>query len=306
GLEPWLFHHRIPTLLSEITYQKPANLSLDPWFKETAGGKIQMESHRTPRGVELRARMEDLIAIPDEPYGFPFADLSSRFMIVPKEFTLDGTRRLRLFDSWENAFAGFGENYARFRRDGSRARKQASTVVAAGGANSRRDRMTAVFAFVRDEIRTLPSAWVGVTDRSADQVLAERQGDHVGKALLLRTMLEAVKTKTRLVWAADKSDGRVYLDVANPWWFERVLVLVEVDGERIFLDPSDRRLGFGRLAPHYEGTQALIPHSRRSEIITLPLSPSEGNVRRAVVGLRLDGEGRLTGTGTLVLNGHHA
>ncbi|MCP4574153.1 MAG: hypothetical protein GY838_17465, partial [bacterium] len=100
--------------------------------------------------------------------------------------------------------------------------------------------------------------------------------------------------------------GRIYPEVANPWWFDKVLVLVELDGERIFLDPSDRRLAFGRLAPGNEGTPALVVDRKKPEVITLPTTPFDQNHRRATLDLALAEDGRVTGSGSLELRGHHA
>ncbi len=130
-------------------------------------------------------------------------------------------------------------------------------------------------------------------DSGVDRVLAENQ------ALLVQAMLAAVKVKSRLVWAADRQLGRIYPDVANPWWFDKLLVLVELDGERIFLDPGDRGLAFGRLAPGNEGTPALVFDRKQPEVITLPTTPFDQNHRRATLDLALDEDGAVTGSGSL-------
>ncbi len=304
-LDPWTFHNTIPTLLSEVTYKKPGNLALDVRMWETAGGKIQTESRSSPHGVDLKVWMENLIGIPEEPNSFPFADLASRFMIVPKEIRVSGSL-IHLYDSWRNTrdyFEHGDPSYRRFRNNDASARARARELASAAGG--RRQQLAAIHAFVRDEIRTEWSNWIGVGQASADKVLAERKGRGVEKALLLQVMLDAVGAEPALVWAADKRLGRVDLGIANPWWFEDVLVMLDLDGERLFLDPADRSLGFGRLAPHHQGTPALLL-GKKPEVISLPRSPFDQNRRRAEIDLALDAEGRFSGSGSLVLTGHHA
>ena len=304
-LEPWFFNNAIPTILSEISYHKPKNMALGHRSWAMGGGEIQSESRRSPEGVIFRVWMEDLIAIPDEPASFPFADLASRFMMIPNEVFVNGTS-VPLFDSWRSACRLFEESdvgYKQFRRGSREAKKLAKKLTAT--ASNQRDMVAAIYAYVRDEIRDLPSHWISVGTGDADKVLTERQGLPVEKAVLLQAMLEGIKTKPQLVWVSDKREGRADLLVANPWWFEKVLVMIEVAGERVFLDPGDRRLGFGSLSPYTEGTSAVL-HGKKPEIITLPVTPFENNLRRAQVDLSLDDVGRVAGTGSLLLSGHHA
>ncbi|MEM7351376.1 MAG: DUF3857 domain-containing protein [Acidobacteriota bacterium] len=306
-LEPWYFQDMIPTVLSEITYIKPKNMALDPRSWTTGGGEMQMETRNTPKGVELRVWMENLGAIPDEPHSFPFEDLSSRFMMVPKEVAVSGTR-LAVFDSWKSTCEWYDEGddgYRRFRKEGRKAKKKAIELAAKG--EDLRQRIGAIHTFVRDEIATRPASgiWVGGEGRGADDVLVAGKGYGIDKALLLQTMLEGIKIKSLLVWAADRRNGRIDTSVANPWWFERALVQVEIDGAPVYLDPSDRRLGFGHLSPYYEGTPAVL-HAKKPEVITLPVTPHEQSTRTAEIDLKLDEEGRLTGAGSMRLTGHHA
>jgi hypothetical protein len=95
-------------------------------------------------------------------------------------------------------------------------------------------------------------------------------------------------------------------NLPNPSWFDTVLVLVAHDGERHFLDPTDRSLGFGQLRAGYEGVSALIVGPGKIEGALLPETPFHENARRAEIDLALDETGRLSGTGTLRLTGHPA
>jgi hypothetical protein len=138
------------------------------------------------------------------------------------------------------------------------------------------------------------------------KTLADKKGDSAEKSLLLQTMLGAAQIKARLVWAGNRWRGEIDPQVANPAWFDRILVVAEIDGQRVFLDPSDPSLGFGQLQYAYEGTPAVIHDRKKPETIVLPETPFDQNGRRAVVDLMLDEAGSFSGTGELVLTGHHA
>ncbi len=315
-LEPWYFHSELPTRLSEIVYIKPENLSLKPWGVQIQGSAMRSESRRTVKGLEIRVWSENLPAIPVEPYSLPINDLSSRFMMVPAFIDAVG-EQLLLLDSWKSTCALFDEFYkGAVQRKDRRTRKQAAAIAA--GQTSLVDKIAAVHAFVRDEIRTDLSIEVGIgedvtaigvdidEDKKVDQILADRRGSPTSKALVLQSMLSGIKVDSKLVWVADRTIGRPDLSVANPWWFDAALVRVEIDNEPVYLDPVDRSVGFGHLAPYYEGTQAVVFDESTPEIVGLPLSLIEQNRRRVFVDLELNDEGRVMGRGSQELEGHQA
>ncbi len=303
-LEPWYFQSEVPTRLSEIVYVKPGKLSLKPWGVQSPGSQVLSESHRAAKGQVIRLWSENLPGIPDEPYSLSFNDLSSRFMMVPA-FIDTGGRRHLLLDSWKSTCELYDELYTQARRKDRQARKQAAAITA--GQTSLADKIAALNAYVRDEIRTELSIGVGVgEDDKVDQVLEDRQGSPIAKALVLQSMLSGIKVDSKLVWVADRTIGRPDLSVANPWWFDAALVQVEVDKQAVYLDPVDRSVGYGHLAPYYEGTQGVVFHRSKPEIVDLPISPIEQNRRRVSVDLELDAEGRVLGHGSQELEGHQA
>jgi hypothetical protein len=305
-LEPWFFHNRIPTLLAEITYDKPDNLGIGTWHRETSAQKLQSDLRKTTRGVRLRVWLENLPPVPDEPHGFPFSDLSSRFMVVPQAVVFGG-EKTPLLDSWKNVCRLFDEQafYGQARRKDGQAAKKAQALTAKSA--SARERAAALYAFVRDEVLSLESGSVFLDREStADRTLEAGRGTSAEKAILLHAMLAALKVDSRLVWVTDRREGMADLSVANPYWFDRVIVRADVDGEHVYLDPYDRGLAFGRLSPYYESTEALLFDKKKPEVVTLPRQPFDHNLRRVVLDLTLDDEGRLTGKGSLRMAGHSA
>ena len=137
-------------------------------------------------------------------------------------------------------------------------------------------------------------------------MLSKGRGDSLDKALLLIAMLRSVKIPARPVWAAERERGLVDLRLANPAWFHHTLVAAEIDKARVFLDPTDRALGFGQLPAGLEGTVAILPDEHKPEAFVLPETPAERSGRRAVLELEVDGKGRLQGKGTLRLSGQPA
>ncbi|HEV7516159.1 MAG TPA: hypothetical protein VGR07_07650, partial [Thermoanaerobaculia bacterium] len=192
-------------------------------------------------------------------------------------------------------------------REAKRRARELAALSQPGGQKGQRQQAEALYRFVRDQVTTTnPEGGVVLApENSVDAVLA-KGGNSVRKALLLKAMLDAVKIPARPVWAAGHQSGRVDLGLANPNWFDRVLVAAELDGKRIYLDPAEAGLGFGQLPADLEGTNALLPDRKKPEPAVLPETAAEHNARRAVLRLAVSDQGALAGTGTLVLSGHHA
>lgn len=301
-LEPWQFDDVLPTVLSEVTFLVPGNLGVKPWGRQTPQNPMQSKQDRTSQGTQIKVWVEKLPALAEEAFSSPAADRSSRFMLVPTRVVLGGSVLL-LFDSWKSTCDLFANDYQEALRKDRKARQRALELA---GAGDRDAKARALYRFVRDEIQTRPDLWVGIRDSTVDKVLEERRGTPAEKALLLSAMLDAAGVKSRLVWAPDRTEGKIDTEVASPWWFDRMLVMIEPGAERVFLDPSNRHLGYGNLEPAYEGTPALVFDRTKPELITLPAAPFDRNARSAVIALAVDADGRTAGTGSLAASGHHA
>lgn len=305
SFDPWYFQAEVPTLHSEIVYTVPSNVAAIPWGKATFGRRLETERQRSARGMRLRVWMDDLPPVPREPSTLPFEDLSSSFLLLPSLMEISGQRFL-LFESWRSACDLVDSFYDELRHGIGQTRRQAKQLAKEAGKDPEA-RARAVYRFVRDEIGTLDLLGVfPVLGEGLDEMLRERRADVAGKGIMLREMLDVAGLEADLIWAADRNNGVIDTSIANPNWFDRVLVRVEIDGRELFLDPSEPGAGFGYLMPALEGMPALVFDTRKPEVIEIPSRSFDDNLRRAAVELRVDEAGGLQGTGSLVLSGHHA
>ncbi len=310
-LDPWVFQDRVPVLHSEATYEVPSNLGVKGWRRDPMQVGIHSETTPARGGSRLRVWADNLPAVPEEPFSLPFLDMAAEQIVLPTEAGRAGQALVPLFRDWSATCEILDRIYEPMRRrDGNAARQAhdlAAAAASASGESRQRAAAEALFTFVRDQITTAHSNGVGVPrDGSVDAVLEHRRGTPTEKALLLASMLAALKIEARLVWVANREDGTVNLEVPNPLWFDRTIVAAEIDGKRVFLDAADPALCFGHIEPGYEGTQAVLFDPSKPEIVTLPESSFDSNVRRARIELTYDDSGRATGTGTLILAGQPA
>jgi transglutaminase-like putative cysteine protease len=306
NLEPWYFQEEVPTLFSEIVYEVPKVVVVSGWMRDPMQTGIQQEMTKVITGSRIRFWGQNLPAVPDEPRSLPFADMASRAMLVPTSIA-NPYAVVEIFKDWPSTCELYGDSYEKARRKSGKAQDRARQLAAAVTGGGTRAQAEALYRFVRDEIATDGDAGVYLPDgTTADAVLADKRGGATAKAMLLLAMLQAIKVDGRPVWVAERGGGTPDLQLANPWWFDRAIVAVELDGQRAFLDPSDRSLAFGHLPPDLEGTPAVLYDRKKPEPVRLPEAPFADNVRHAEVKLALDAKGRLAGTGRLHLGGHHA
>jgi hypothetical protein len=206
-----------------------------------------------------------------------------------------------LFESWKTTCELIDPIYDDVRKHDGGVAEKAREVA---GTGSPRDKALAVYRFARDQIED--GDYIGVITESSSTLaksLSQRKASRAERALLLEAMLRAVGFSPRLVWAADRDRETIDPQLANPNWFDTVLVRIELDGQPVYLDPSDRSLGFGHLRAGHEGTTALLFDTRNPQTVTLPETPYYKSLRRAEIDLTLGPDGRLAGTGTLRLSG---
>jgi hypothetical protein len=305
-LEPWYFSdEEMPVRHSEIVYRTAADWRMRYWSR-SLGVKIQKEEETSSKGHVLRVWAENLPSIPQEPQGPPFADLAAQVLLLPETHT-KGLQVVHFLESWPSTTYLIEQLYESVRqRDGGVA-KQAREIA---GSGTRQQKIEALYRFVRDEIATETDTGQGVVvdpGASLAKVLSGRRGSTAEKALLLQAMLKAVDVDSGLVWAGDRHRGAIDTHLPNPGWFDAVFVMVlDEDRQRLFLDPADRGLALGQIPAGYEGMPALVPNPTKPLGLILPTTPFEQNLRRADLDLTLNAQGRLSGTGTLLLTGHPA
>ncbi len=305
--EPWYFDSELPTLRSEIECNYPLTLGLAPVKFSPFGREIKEETKRSPKAIHVLYWMENLPPVPDEPSRLPFPDVASWALFLPREYAFSG-RIYDFFKDWRatvDVAEGSGKyGYKGARGDASATKSRAKKLAAS--AASPRARAESLYRFVRDEITTQPYYGVMVGDHSCDQTLKEQQGDYADKALLLQGMLKAIKVDSSLGWVRPRNRGRTQKRIPTPYQFDKILVVAELDGQQVFLDPSDPDLPFGNLPPEMEGIPCLLVDKKKPEWVDTPVTPFQESQRNATLNLAVDDEGIVAGKGRVVFVGHSA
>ncbi len=306
--KPWYYQSDLPVLHSELQCVVPKQYTFHPFVVQTLANK-EVEHHieRNAWGLTAFFEMNDMPPVPDEPYRFPFAGLACRATMLPQSLWLGGAP-IPLLESWRSAVRLIQGNerwgYEHFRDAPGSAKSEARKLVA--GLSTAREKATRVYAFVRDEIATAPFYGISSGEQTGRAVLKDRRGTFVEKALLLQVMLKAVKIKSSIGWTSPANWERINTEMPNLGQFSVAMVVAELDGGLVFLQPWDRTLAFGALQPSLEAVPCLLVDRRKPEWVLTSTSGPEASRRLAKIKLHLDQEGRLIGSGSLALTGHSA
>lgn len=305
----WFFQSEIPTLESRVSFEIPKNIAFAPLiYKTLSNVEFKEETRETVSGGRLTYTAFKLPPVPEEASRFPFRDLAYRTMLLPISRRRYDGMKISLFDNWKNSvdlvWGTRQWGYLHFMGDSGAAKKQAKSLA---GSGTDAERAARIYRWVRDEIDTQPFGSVWVDEVTADDVVRHEEGDMTEKALLLHSMLDSVKIDSDIVWVNPKTRSRVEQNIPDPTQFYRVLVRADLGKEGpVFLDPCDRTLAFGALEPSMSGVPCLIVTKKKQEWSTTPALPPEASTREVELDLEIDADGRVLGTGSMDLSGHHA
>ncbi|MGV8039725.1 MAG: DUF3857 and transglutaminase domain-containing protein [Thermoanaerobaculaceae bacterium] len=304
-LEPWYFAEMVPVLHSEITYHVPPGLVVSLVGLGPGKEAIKSEQGKDVKGSLVRVWVDNLKALPDEPYAFPSRDFSPRMLLVPLRLGGYGPP-IHLLEDWSTTCGLYEVEYKDALRKSANLDRLTHTMLR-GETGDTKAKAAILYRWVRDTIRTddeRTSLSPG-ENATVDSVASDTRGSSVEKALVLQAMLRKAEIPARLVWAADRADGAIDPSVPTPAWFTRVLVAIEAGDQRIFLDPTDPTAAFGHIPPGFEEMPAVLVDFSKPEVVTLPSAPFVENRRVARVDIAVGENGQATGRGTLSLTGHH-
>lgn len=150
---------------------------------------------------------------------------------------------------------------------------------AARAAATREQAVAKVLEFVQNDIRYLSLALGEHSHRpfAPETTLERRYGDCKDKTLLAVTMLRALGFEAAPVLVASYTTASLSEMLPSPLVFNHAIVMVVVDGEQHFLDPT-RRGQYGaldRMGQVHGGRQVLVVQPGTTGLRTIPRSSGE-------------------------------
>jgi hypothetical protein len=144
-------------------------------------------------------------------------------------------------------------------------------------------------------------------NQNVEDVLKQRSGDHDDLNLLFAAMVNAAGIPARLMLVPDRSITIFNSLLLSMQQFDAVVVIVQLDGKDVFLDPGTRFCPYGLLNWRYSGVQGLmqtVDQKTSIGISSLPTYQQAVVLRKAA--LTMVDDGSEEGTVTVQFTGYEA
>jgi hypothetical protein len=255
-----------------------------------------------------RATMDNLPAVPDEPYMPPEDEIRSWIYIY---YTSDTSRNPSEY--WKRISGLVFESARESLKPNDDIKRATEQVIR--GADSDMAKIRAIYQFVKSEIRNLSYA-SDVSDserkrgrdhKGAADVFKHKMAFASGVDMLFGAMARAAGFDARVALSGDRESMAFNPDIANmSLSLNSSCIAIRVGNEWKFFSPASYLTPFGMLTWNEEGQSALISDNKSLIWEELPLTPPEASTEKRTGTFSLDENGALTGTAKIEFTGHAA
>jgi len=162
------------------------------------------------------------------------------------------------------------------------------------GKNTDEEKIKSIFYWVQDNIRYIAFEYglMGFQPEECQYVYENRYGDCKGMANLTKQMLTLAGYDARLTWIGT-SDLPYTYDLPSLIVDNHMICTVILDGERIYLDATEKYSDFRNYAQRIQGKQVLIENGKDFFIDSIPRQGNEINHEKIVHRLAISDDGIL-------------
>jgi len=256
-----------------------------------------------PSGTDLV--MNDVAAIPDEPYSPPLGSFSYRlFYYYTGNFSAQ--------DFWKGAGKSWSQKVDRFAAQSDAIGKAVTGIVAPGDADEQKLKkiydaaMTVENTEFSREHSQAENKAQGLQVKTAADIWAQKRGtpNEITRLFIAMTRAAGMKASAMIVTERDK---RV-LNANYLHWDQLTdeIAIVTVGGKEMYFDPGQRYCDYGKL--HWKHTQVLgiRQTDNGTEAVLTPAAEYKDSVVDRKATLQLGPDGTLQGTITLSMTGVEA
>jgi Transglutaminase-like superfamily len=236
-----------------------------------------------------------LKAVPD------FRIYQPHIMLLPKKMTLDDKFIPLLPDinslyGWYNSLANdIGNDKSTLIPLVEQITKDKSTQL---------DKIKAIYYYIQNNIKyvAFEHGIMGFKPESCQNVLKNKFGDCKGMANLAKEMLHIIGVDARLTWLG--TDGSPYnYDYPSVYVDNHMICTILLDGEYVFLDPTEKHNDLFTYANRIQGREVLIQNGDKYIKSIIPIQDADKHMARYEIDMRVEGT-QLKGAGNLLMKGN--
>lgn len=212
--------------------------------------------------------------------------LYPHLLFIAKSYT-DGTVQQVLFNETKNLYEWYNGLAENVEVDPSVFSEKVMEITE--NAADDEEKIKNIFYWVQDNIRYIAfeDGIAGFQPDSPQNVYNKRYGDCKGMAILTKSMLEVAGFNSRLVWLGT---DRLAYDYSIPSLSvdNHMICSVELNGETIFLDATEKYNRFGEYASRIQNKQALLQSESGFKILTIPQASENANIDNVKYELKIE------------------
>lgn len=271
------FTNTYRTLKKEIKVIIPKWLDIE--FKEMnfEGYSITKKERIDPK-TEARIityTAENLNGIYDEKQAPGPSYIYPHLLVLTKSYENDGVKH-NLFNETKDLYAWYNSLVKSMDEKPEELKEKVNELIKV--AITDEEKIKNIYYWVQDNIRYIAfeDGIAGFKPDESQNVFKKRYGDCKGMANLTKQMLKQAGFDARLTWIGTK---RIAYDYSTPSLSvdNHMICTLIKDGEKIFLDGTEKYNSFGEYAERIQGKQVLIENGDDFILAKVPVNPASKN-----------------------------
>lgn len=226
--------------------------------------------------------------------------LYPHILVLAKSGMVNG-KKINLFNSTQDLYNWYKSLVIEMKDDPDAIKEKALSLIE--GEESDMDKVRKIYYWVQDNIRYIAfeDGIAGFKPEECQEVFTKRYGDCKGMANLTKQMLQIAGFDARLTWIGTK---RIAYDYTLPSLAvdNHMICTVIIDGQKYYLDPTEKYNSFSDYAERIQGRPVLIEDGDAFLMEEVPVLTKSDNLERLQQTLQIDGT-KLKGVASRQFNG---
>ena len=269
------FHDWFPAKEKIVIIKIPDWLQLDIREFNFEGYKITKQKTQEKGLTIFTFRIQNTVAIKNEPRAIGAAYLYPHLMFVVKSFNIDGKTE-KGFGDVGDLYSWYNYLYKKSLNKPDELKSKVADLIK--GKTTDLEKVKSIFYWVQDNIRYIAfeDGLAGFVPTAAQDVYKAKYGDCKGMANLMTEMLKLAGQEAYITWIGTRHIPYDYtlpsLAVDN-----HCISTVVLGGKEYFLDGTEKYIPFGDYAWRIQGKEVLIGKGSTYEVNKVPLMDKDKN-----------------------------
>lgn len=288
------FQQQYPADISTIIIKIPDWLDLQIERLNFDISKVETTEHTSKSGKVLTFKQVDL-AKPSELKGVPSRQKTAAHLIlIPNAYQAKG-KEIQLFNSVADLYKWYSSLVKQVENTPTVLKELVAELTK--DKTTDKEKIEAIYYWVQDNIRYIAfeDGINGFRPEDCQSVYNNKYGDCKGMANLSKEMLQLAGYDARLTWMGTRDIPYNY-DIPSLMVDNHMICTVFLNGEKLFLDPTQKFTGLQEYGYHIQEQEVLIEDGANFIRANIPVAPAGHHKEVSTQYIQLE-DNQLLGTG---------